>query len=152
MPTDPFVIEDSRHAAAAPDRVLERVLAPSTWPEWQSEILATDGPEKLGPGDVVRGRARLLGFEVEGHSTSIEVTDDAYVEDVIVGVRMRVRYSIRPEGDGSRVTHRMESDLPRGISGRVLAFLLRRRLRKMQAYLLDELVRQTSTDRARLSG
>lgn len=152
MPTDPFVIEDSRHATAPPEVVLRRVLAPATWPEWQSEIVSTDGPEKLGPGDVVRGHAKLLGFEVEGHSTSIEVTDDAYVEDVIVGVRMRVRYSIAKEGDGSRVTHRMESHLPRGISGRVLALLLRRRLRRMQAYLLDELVRRSATEDARLPG
>lgn len=152
MPAAPFVIEDSRHAAAPPGVVLGRVLAPATWPEWQSEILSAEGPEKLAPGDVVRGRAKLLGFEVEGHSTSIEVTDDAYVEDVIVGVRMRIRYSIQKEGDGSRVTHRMESDLPRGVSGRVLSFLLKRRLRRMQAYLLDELVRGSATEGAELPG
>jgi hypothetical protein len=119
-------------------------LAPETWPSWQSEILSVTGPERVERDDVVRGRAKLLGFDVEGHSTSLEVTGNSYLEDVIVGVRMRVKYTVAPHGEGSTVTHRLESELPRGAAGRILALLLRRRLRKMQARLLDDLVRQTS--------
>lgn len=137
-----FEIEDSRHAACPPGRVLARILSPSTWPEWQSEILAVEGPERLQTGDVVHGDAKLLGFEVEGHSSSLEVTPDSFLEDVIVGVRMRVRYSVEADGDGTRVTHRLESRLPTGIAGRVLSLLLRWRLRKMQARLLEDLVAQ----------
>jgi hypothetical protein len=147
-----FEIEDSRRAPAAPDVVLDRILAPETWPEWQSEILSVAGPKQVEVGDVVRGRARLLGFDVEGHSTSLEVTPESYLEDVIVGVRMRVKYSVAPDEGGSRVTHRLESELPRGVAGSVLAFLLRRRLRRMQARLLDDLVRQTAAGTTRARG
>jgi hypothetical protein len=147
-----FEIEDSRRAPAAPDVLLARILTPETWPDWQSEILSVAGPPKVEKDDVVRGRAKLLGFEVEGHSTTLEVTSDSYLEDVIVGVRMRVRYSVAPNGSGSMVTHRLESELPRGIAGSILAFLLRRRLRRMQARLLEDLVRQSSTDTTRPRG
>jgi hypothetical protein len=138
----PFEIEDSRHADCSPEALLDVILTPATWPEWQSEILSVEGPDRVAKNDVVRGDARLLGFEVEGHSTSLDVTGDSYLEDVIVGVRMRVRYSVTPDGEGSRVTHRLESRLPSGVAGRVLALFLRWRLRRMQATLLDDLVRQ----------
>lgn len=140
-----FEIEDSRHADCAPAVLLEKIRAPATWPAWQSEILSIQGPRIVETGDVVRGEAKLLGFRVEGHSTSLEATEESYLEDVIVGVRMRIRYSVVADGDGSRVTHRLESDLPQGMAGRVLAILLRRRLRKMQSALLDELVVESCT-------
>ena len=142
MFSKPYTIELSRVARCRPDDVIERVLAPSTWPEWQSEILSTTGPQRLAAGDVVRGDAKLLGFEVQGHSTALEVRDDTFFEDVLVGVRMRVRYSVKEAPNGTVVTHRLESDMPRGVAGRVLAFLLRGRLRKMQRTLLDDLVAQ----------
>jgi hypothetical protein len=135
-----YEIEESRHARCAPEVVLDQILTPATWPQWQSEILSVEGPERVDTGDVVRGDARLLGFDVEGHSTTLEVTPDSYFEDVIVGVRMRVRYTVSKDGDGTRVTHRMESDLPRGIAGGLLSLFLRRRLRRMQATLLNDLV------------
>lgn len=134
-----FEIENSRHVRRPPDAVLERIITPSTWPEWQSEIVRVEGPERVQPGDVVMGDAKLLGFEVEGHSTSLEVTSDAFEEDVVVGVRMRVRYSVEPEGEGARVTHRLVSDLPAGPAGWLLSLFLRHRLRRMQGRLLDDL-------------
>jgi hypothetical protein len=135
-----FEIEDSRHADSPPEIVLERILTPATWPDWQSEILAVQGPDRLSEGDAVLGDAQLLGFKVEGRSTSLEITPDSYAQDVIVGVRMRVRYTVSPDGSGTRVTHRLESDLPRGVAGGVLSMLLRWRLRRMQRTLLDDLV------------
>ena len=137
-----FQIEDSRHARCAPQAVLGRILTPASWPEWQSEILRVDGPDHLAPTDVVRGDAKLLGFHVEGHSTTLEVTPQSFTEDVIVGVRMKVRYSVTPDGAGTRITHHLESKLPSGLAGRVLSLFLRWRLRKMQAMLLNDLVRQ----------
>ena len=113
---------------ARPEVVLERILTPATWPEWQSEILRVEGPERLSEGDVVLGDAqasRLRGRRPQhlagGHSRLL-------LEDVIVGVRMRVRYTVSPDGNGTRVTHRLESDLPRGVAGRVLSVFLRWRL------------------------
>ena len=149
MPKQRFEIEDSRRAECPPDAVLGRILAPATWPGWQSEILGVEGPERLTQGDVVTGEAKLLGFQVEGHSTSLEVTPDSFLEDVIVGVRMRVRYSVVPEGNGSRVTHRLESDLPRGAAGSVLSLFLKWRLRRMQKMLLVDLVRACEEDTSR---
>lgn len=131
---------DSRRADCAPEVVLDRILTPATWPEWQSEILRVEGPDRLAPGDAVLGDAKLLGFKVEGRSTSVAVSSDSFVQDVIVGVRMRVRYTVERDGDGARVTHRLESNLPRGLAGSVLSVLLRWRLRKMQRMLLDDLI------------
>lgn len=146
-----FEIEASRIAHCAPEQVLNRILRPATWPEWQSEILSVEGPERVHEDAVVRGDARLLGFNVEGHSTSLEVTDNSYLEDVIVGVRMRVRYTVTGEGEGSRVTHHLVSDLPTGIAGSVLSVFLKWRLRKMQRMLLADLVKQ-SEETVRTSG
>jgi hypothetical protein len=94
----------------------------------------------LAPGDAVLGDAKLLGFLVEGRSTTLEVSSDSFAHDVIVGVRMRVRYTLERDGDGVRVTHRLESRLPRGIAGSVLSVFLKWRLRKMQRMLLDDLI------------
>lgn len=121
---------------------MDLILDPATWPRWQPEIVATEGPERLASSDVVRGRATMLGFNVQGHSTAIEVAPNTFVEDVIVGVRMRVTYVTAPSGEGATITHNLVSDLPTGLWGRVLSFFLRSRLRRMQRAALDELVRQ----------
>lgn len=128
---------------------MSRVVTPSTWPAWQSEILATEGPQRVGPGDVVEGRARLLGFDVRGRSAAVEVDDRVFFEDVIVGVRMRIRYTVTPDGSGSVISHHMEADLPAGPLGRLLSVFLARRLRKMQSELLQRLCAQAEADPAR---
>jgi hypothetical protein len=140
-----FVTESRREIASPPEALLDTILAPATWPKWQSEILTIDGRERISSGDVVSGQARLLGFEVDGASTAIEVEDSSYEQDVIVGVRMRVRYEIRPSSNGAVVTHRLVSDLPAGLSGRVLSFFLARRLKRMQRDLLEGLAAQTES-------
>jgi hypothetical protein len=139
------VTESHREIASPPDVLLNTILAPATWPKWQSEILTTNGNERLSTGDVVSGQARLLGFEVDGASTAIEIEDSSYEQDVIVGVKMRVRYEVRPSSKGAVVKHRLASDLPAGVSGRVLSFFLTRRLRKMQRDLLKGLAAQTES-------
>ena len=144
-----FSIERTKRTDHPPEPVMDRVLAPATWPEWQSEILSTTGPERVAEGDVVRGRAELLGFKVEGISTAVEVSPSRFVEDVVIGVRMRVSYETATAEGGANVTHRLEMELPKGPAGRVLAFFLRRRLRRMQVTLLDELARQAGEDSAR---
>jgi hypothetical protein len=140
-----FVTESHREIESPPEVLLNTILAPATWPKWQSEILSTTGNERLSTGDVVSGQARLLGFEVDGSSTAIEIEDSSYEQDVIVGVKMRVRYEISPSSNGAVVKHRLASDLPAGVSGRVLSFFLTRRLKKMQRDLLEGLAAQTES-------
>jgi hypothetical protein len=123
----------------SPQVVMDRVRRPSTWPEWQSEIVTTEGPDELGVGDHVTGDARMLGFLVGGRADVSEVDEKGLQQDVIVGIRMKVAYSIAREGADWVVTHRLVADLPRGLSGRVLSFFLTRRLRKMQQELLVSL-------------
>ena len=115
---------------------------PKTWPEWQSEIVETTGDAPLGEGDRVEGRARMLGFEVNGLSTTVTATSTAFVEDVIVGVHMRIEYTIDETASGTVVTRRLIASLPSGISGRALSFFLKRRLKAMQEGVLDALVTQ----------
>ncbi len=132
----------TRSTAAPPERVMELVRAPRSWPQWQPEILVAEGPPLLDAGDVVRGHARLLGFGVQGHSTAVAVAADSFEEDVIVGVRMRVRYEARRHDRNTVLTRRLVAELPWGPAGRVLSFFLRRRLLKMQESVVAELVRR----------
>ena len=104
---------------------MDLILDPASWPRWQPEIVATEGPDRLSTTDVVRGRATMLGFNVQGHSTATEVGPDTFVEDVIVGVRMRVTYTIAASAEGATVTQSLVSDLPTGLWGRVLSFFVR---------------------------
>lgn len=137
-----YEISDTRAATCSPERIVQVLRDPKTWPEWQSEIVTTSGSSPLHSGDEVEGRAQLLGFEVDGRSRTIEANRASFVEDVIVGVRMRVEYDVRPGPDGATVTRRLTAYLPGGISGRVLSFFLTRRLRAMQKGVLEALVAQ----------
>lgn len=128
--------------------MIRYVRSPATWPKWQSEIVAVDGSQTLGQGDVVDGDARLLGFDVTGRSTVVNMADDVFEEDVIVGVRMRVSYTVTPSASGSKITHRIQADLPSGIAGSVLSLLLSWRLKRMQKSLLYALSEQAGRGHA----
>jgi hypothetical protein len=134
-----FVTESSRTLRTSHPEVLDQLAVPATWPEWQSEIVSTSGPDRVQVGDVVSGEASMLGFEVAGRATTVEFSDKAIEQDVFVGVRMRVRYLLTPTSEGVRITHRLTADLPSGVVGRILSFFLRRRLRSMQQDVLDNL-------------
>jgi hypothetical protein len=54
----------------------------------------------------------MLGFEVHGHSTATDVGPGFFEEDVVVGVRMRIRYDLAPTADGVVITHRLTAQLP----------------------------------------
>ena len=124
---------------------MTHIRAPRTWPGWQSEIVSTSGPDEVDEGDVVDGEARLLGFNVSGRSAITKVLPDVLHEDVIVGVRMRVTYSVTRNSPGSIITHRMEADLPTGIAGSVLSLFLAWRLKRMQSTLLAALSSEAGT-------
>ena len=136
-----FQVGAERVAKCSPDAVIRQLLDASRWPRWQPEIVATVGPERVQVGDVVSGHADLLGFGVAGQAAIEEVPDDGLVEDVLVGVRMRVSYQVEPRGNECLVRATIVTEAPTGISGRVLGFLLRRRLRRMQRTALDHLTR-----------
>lgn len=125
---------------------MRRVLSPREWSQWQSEILRIDGPEVIREGDQVTGDAKLLGFEVQGRSDAKQVTDEVFVEDVIVGVRMVVTYEVRAVSGGTMITRTLEANLPTGVAGRLLSSLLGMRLRRMQTRLLRDLSAQAEAD------
>lgn len=137
-----FETSSSIAISVPPEVALARISAPTTWPEWQSEILSTDGAQWAEARDLVHGRARLLGFDVHGRSFTITSEEDRFEQDVVVGVRMRVRYEVDPRPTGCSVAHQMEADLPGGFAGSILSLLLARRLRKMQVDLLNRLKAQ----------
>lgn len=138
-----LTIEVSRVARCEPKTVMELVRDPKTWPRWQPEIVSTDGPAPLNEGDDVYGHAEMLGFDVEGHSRTVSVTADAYEEDVVVGVRMRIVYEVsRDDAGNTVVTRRLSAQLPGGLAGRLLSFFLKRRLTRMQDGVIEDLVRQ----------
>ncbi len=134
-----FVTVRSGPVPLPPDAVMGRIRRPATWPAWQPEIVAADGPEVLETGDEVSGPARLLGFHVDGRAHVLSVDEGALEQDVLVGVRMRVRYEVRPGPSGSVVTHRLAVQLPSGAAGWFLSVFLRPRLRRLQAQALGRL-------------
>ena len=136
-----FVTQRSIESSASPEALLERIRTPASWPEWQSEILSVEGPSRVAEGDVVTGKASMLGFEVDGQSQTVLTSDKQYVEEVVVGVGMRVTYAVEEIAGGTRLTHRLESELPGGPLGSVLSFFLKRRFKKMERDLLDRLAR-----------
>ncbi len=131
---------DARNTACSADVIMKVLTDPSTWPQWQSEIVATAGPEPLTESDEVEGRAKLLGFHVDGRSKTVRADGVTFVEDVIVGVRMVVKYEVVEGPRGTTVTRHLTAFLPGGLSGRVLSFLLKRRLKAMQKGVLEALV------------
>lgn len=139
MSTKRFEITRSITTDAPQSEVIALILDPSTWPEWQSEIRSSKGPAPLTPNDVVDGRARMLGFDVDGQSVTTQVTEDSYKQSVVVGVGMQITYTLESTPEGTRIEHSLSSHLPAGLMGRVLSFFLARRLRKMQKRLLQAL-------------
>ena len=138
-------IEARCHTAA----LMGYIRAPRTWPVWQAEITRIEGPKRIAKGDSVTGDARLAGFQVQGRSDALSASDDLFVEDVIVGVRMRVSYRLEELSRGRTTLRRtLEVELPGGPSGRVLSLILRARLRRMQKRLLRELVAQAEAAEA----
>lgn len=143
-----YRIQDHVVTRASKDSVMDLVLAPRTWPQWQTEIKTIEGPDRIDDGDQLSGDAELVGFRVQGRSDAHVVDDGLFIEDVIVGVRMVITYEVKTTDSGTRVTRTLEADLPRGMLGNILAVVLRARLRKMQKRLLDELVGQAEAAEA----
>lgn len=141
MPKRPvtFTIEGTAFTRASKAAVVDQLLRPSTWPVWQSEILSATGPEKIDAGDLVQGRAEMMGFRVSGQSVADRVADGVVREQVVVGVGMQITYEVEEVEGGTKITHTLVSRLPDGPMGRVLSFFLRRRLRAMQRALLEKL-------------
>lgn len=140
----PWRASRSRAVNLPPPDVARIIRDSSTWPSWQPEILATRGSRELDPGDAVVGDAQMLGFKIAGRADIVSVEEGAIAQDVIVGIRMRVTYELDARGATTLVTHRIDADLPRGLSGRLLSFFLRYRLRAMQRRLLDDLAGMTT--------
>jgi hypothetical protein len=138
-----FIVENSVHTTAPSREVMSRIKDAQSWPEWQSEIVSTQGSRELHAGEDVTGTAKLLGFLVDGRSHVDAVSESTLSEDVIVGVRMRVRFEVEETDDGCIVTRHLIADLPAGAMGRVLSWFLRRRLKKMSAQLLVKLTDQS---------
>ena len=134
-----FIVESSRASQRSVDSIVALLVTPSTWPEWQPEIVSVSGPEELAVGDVVEGRARMLGFAVDGRSTTVGIDAQDFEEDVIVGVRMRVSYRVEQNEGGATVTRKLEAILPGGFAGRLLSLFLKPRLKAMQEEVLDAL-------------
>ena len=143
-----FSISSSRITSADPDSVMARVVRPETWSEWVPEIVAMDSSGELAAGDEAEGLAEMLGFRVDGRARVTEATPVRLVQDVVIGVRMIARYEVEATPRGTRVTHELVVTSPEGAMGRLLAFLLRGRLKAMQKRLLANLVRLSELDPA----
>lgn len=143
-----YRIQDHIDTSASKAAVMDKVLSPRTWPEWQAEIKTIEGPDRIEDGDQVSGDAELVGYRVQGRSDAHVVDDGLFIEDVIVGVRMVITYEVKTSPSGCHVVRTLEADLPGGILGTILSAVLRARLRKMQKKLLAELASQAEAGEA----
>ena len=141
-----YRIQDRVTTRADTAAVMQRVLAPKTWPAWQAEIKTVEGPDRIEEGDQVSGDAELVGFKVQGRSDAHVVDDQLFIEDVIVGVRMVITYEVRRTESGTEITRTLEADLPGGFLGGILSIVLRAKLQRMQKRLLNELVSQAEAE------
>jgi hypothetical protein len=149
--TRTFKLQGSERTNSKPSAVMELLLDPSTWPGWQPEITQSRGPAPLERGDVVSGSAQMLGFVgVQGRSAAVDVGDNCFEEDVVVGIGMRVRYEVEADGEGAIVTHSLESDLPTGVAGRLLSLVLRKRLKRLQRTALERLAAHSEMQASRV--
>ncbi len=139
-----FETIEKREVSASREQVLATIRDASTWSAWQPEIEHAEGPERLGAGDAVLGTADMLGFVVHGRSTVVAVDESSFDEDVIVGVRMRIRFEVSERDGVTAITHHLTSEMPRGPMGRLLSFFLRRRLVRMQKTALRQLADQVA--------
>lgn len=137
-----FTTERTTVVDGDPARILELITSPATWPTWQPEILETSGPERLETGSIVDGRASMMGFEVDGKNATLSLSSERVEHHAVVGVGMRITYEIETTPEGSKLTHRLDSNLPSGPLGSLLSFFLRARLRKMQREVVKNLARQ----------
>src|SRR3712207_4805235 len=62
------------------------------WPEWPPESTRSAVPREFDAGDVVQGDAEMLGVKVAGRADITGACRVAMEQDVIVGIRMKVRY------------------------------------------------------------
>jgi hypothetical protein len=76
-----FRIHRSAEVSAPVDEVRRLLLDPATWSEWQPEIVNARGPAPMGDGDVARGEAKMLGFDVHGHTEVLAGRRDRRRED-----------------------------------------------------------------------
>jgi Polyketide cyclase / dehydrase and lipid transport len=134
-----WAIAKSRFIPTHAPALIERLITPASWPQWQPEIVSVDGPRRLCSGDVVLGEARMLGFDVDGRAQIRALEPNAVEHEVVVGIHMRVRYEVAPAEGGTVLHHHLIADLPGGVCGRILSVFLRRRLKWMQQVALDNL-------------
>lgn len=141
-PVSRFVSVRKFRTNVDPKQIMDVLRRPERRPEWQPEILWMRGPDRLSDGDEQYGRARMLGFEVAGRSRTITVTDYAFEEEALVGVKMRIRYEITQSDGQIEIAHHLSADLPRGFWGRLVSLFLKSRLRAMQGRALRNLAAQ----------
>jgi hypothetical protein len=146
IPARPRVWSTSstRFVRARRQKIVGTIRDANSWPEWQPEITRSSGESVLNAGDIVQGDAEMLGFKVAGRADITFADRNAFEQDVMVGIRMRVVYGFTEVADGTAVTHELLAELPRGLSGRILSLFLRCRLRRMQQRLLDNIERMGS--------
>lgn len=125
---------------------MRKVSRPETWPDWVPEIVAMDAGGPVVAGDEVEGVAEMLGFRVAGRSRIVTVEPHRLDQDVVLGVRMTARYEVTPTPTGTLVTHELIVTRPEGVMGRILAFFLRIRLKRMQTRLLANLTERAEQD------
>lgn len=141
--TEPLRSERSAVLPASPERAWEEVAAVPSRPRWLVELHEVhDAPAQAAAGDRFTGESRIFLHHFVGTSEVTEADHGASLsEEVYLGARMVSTWTFQPDGDGTRVHHRIDIDFPRGPLGVVLRALLGWRMRRMQRDSLANLAK-----------
>lgn len=75
----------------------------------------------------------MLLHRFVGASEVVEATAGQTIEErIVIGARMRTRWTVERTADGCEVTHELDVDFPGGPLGRLERWVLERRLSRMQ--------------------
>lgn len=136
--------------AAPPSAVYDLIADARRRIEWMPEFEQTDAPERhLQAGDHFEAMSSILLHEFLGRSEVLHAVEGSALEEVVViGARMRTRWELHEQPDGTtRVVHELVVDFPRGPFSRLERWVLGRRLARMQRQAMTRLGEKAAATR-----
>lgn len=108
------VIEESVFIARQPQEVFDFLVRSENIPVWDSSVVKaeqiTEGPP--GPGTRVSGTSKVMGrhFDWVAETTDFDPPRKTVARSVEGKMNFTVTNSLEPEGDGTRLTFRIDAD------------------------------------------
>ncbi|HKG50835.1 MAG TPA: SRPBCC family protein [Actinomycetales bacterium] len=107
------VVEDHTYIARAPEEVFHYLSRPENLPLWDSSIVQVEqvDPGPLARGTRWRGVSKIMGRRFDWTTEVTDVHPPSRMDSRSIEGKLTfaVVYSLKPEGDGTRLTYRVEA-------------------------------------------